>query len=724
MSNLLNLRLGVSDDPSARQPSLADCLAHVLAQCGVLADLVVEGLVQASAPAGPRRHPALQLPGVRQVVDALRADLPALRTALRDELEPLFYQGGGTDADPGDLLRFEDLQLLGDAELDRSIELARAQQEVARMVEDVLPRLDALVSTLLGWRSIQSGLNPLRPEVFIRALHSALWTRVPEGPVRDALILPAAGLLGAQLRRIYREIGDWLASTGVDPAVPAAGRRDAAAPGASGSPVSRSIARTLLTLERLRKLLAGDFDTTPGTPGEFLHTVPASMALLQDLQQEELLLRRLQEERAARGAGAPADPLATSAGTGASRIGQALGEQVVRLMFDNLVEDGRLVAAYKQQLRMLEPSVLALARDDSRFFSDRLHPGRRLLEAMTQRSLAFSVESDEGWTLFLAGVESAAAALAQRKPPQAEHFQGQLDRLQASWDAHDGAARHRREEAARALMHAEQRNLLAQRFSTEFAEAALQSAAPEFVVDFLRNAWAQAVAQSKLGCQDGSDDPMGLHALVKDLLWSVRQGPVRRPRQHRLAEMVPGLIARLREGLQAIGYPPELTERFLDRLAAIHGATLREGRDAGVRPAADEALAAPSEFGPGASDDPAVWIGQAEAQDCAYLGPDSVLPGSDTQAPGVLPAVGSWVELQVQGHWHRVQLTWASPHRTLFMFTSPRGAAHSVSLRTLRRLQSGGQVRLVAASNLVEEALDQVAREALRNSLGPDTPQA
>jgi hypothetical protein len=272
-------------------------------------------------------------------------------------------------------------------------------------------------------------------------------------------------------------------------------------------------------------------------------------------------------------------------------------------------------------------------------------------------------------------------------------------------------------------VHAEQRNLLAKRFSVEFGDAAVRSGAPEFVVDFLRNAWAQAVAESKLGCQDGSDDPMGLHALVRELLWSVRQGPVRRARQHRLAELVPGLISRLREGLQGIGYPPELTARFLDRLAAIHAATLREGRDAGARSAADEALGAPSEFGAG--DDPVEWIGRDEARDCAYLGPDSVLPGAhDKDAPVALPAIGSWVELQVEGRWHRAQLTWASPHRTLFMFTSPRGTAHSVSLRTLRNLQAAGQVRLVAASNLVEDALDQVAREALRNSLEPGDPAA
>jgi hypothetical protein len=37
-------------------------------------------------------------------------------------------------------------------------------------VDDTLPPLDALISTMLGWRTIQPGLNPMRPDVFVRAL--------------------------------------------------------------------------------------------------------------------------------------------------------------------------------------------------------------------------------------------------------------------------------------------------------------------------------------------------------------------------------------------------------------------------------------------------------------------------------------------------------------------------------------------------------------------------
>jgi hypothetical protein len=77
---------------------------------------------------------------------------------------------------------------------------------------------------------------------------------------------------------------------------------------------------------------------------------------------------------------------------------------------------------------------------------------------------------------------------------------------------------------------------------------------------------------------------------------------------------------------------------------------------------------------------------------------------------------GTWVELMVNGNWLRVQLTWASPHATLFMFTSLAGTAHSMSRRTLEKLRGQGLMKVVAERNVVDDAFDQVAKAALRNS--------
>ena len=128
-------------------------------------------------------------------------------------------------------------------------------------------------------------------------------------------------------------------------------------------------------------------------------------------------------------------------------------------MFDNLAQDARLLPEYQQHLRSIQPAIVRLAQQDSRFFSERSHPARRFLDQMTQRSLAFASDTDDGWARFLATVEAAIHWL-DSKVIDADTFRELLEHLQAQWARHDQVLHQRREEAARALLHAEQRNLL------------------------------------------------------------------------------------------------------------------------------------------------------------------------------------------------------------------------------------------------------------------------
>ena len=130
------------------------------------------------------------------------------------------------------------------------------------------------------------------------------------------------------------------------------------------------------------------------------------------------------------------------------RLGLQLGEEVVRLMFDNLALDKRLLPEFKRQLKSIEPAVLKLAEQDSRFFSDRTHPARQFLDRITQRSLAFSEDKDPGWRRFIMTVEDSVRWL-DSKVVDADTFGELMDHLQDQWTDHDQVLRQRREEAAR-----------------------------------------------------------------------------------------------------------------------------------------------------------------------------------------------------------------------------------------------------------------------------------
>ena len=429
-----------------------------------------------------------------------------------------------------------------------------------------------------------------------------------------------------------------------------------------------------------------------------------------------------------------------------------------------------------------------LTEQDSRFFSDRNHPARQLLDRITQRSLAFSSEQDPGWARFEATLDKTSRWLTS-KVIDADTFGEMLDELENEWSGQDVGAKQRREEAARALLHAEQRNLLAQKLAADFAQMLQGLDVADFIGDFLKNAWAQVVAEAQLSCADGSSDPFGYRQLVEDLIWSVQKSAAQKGRARRLVQMIPGLLQRLREGLQGIGYPPELTQRFFDHLITLHRAAVQDGRDVpeakAAREAADSVWAEESQFSDSAQDEIQMWLDENEAQESGYVdsGPDmetervaspeavqqeaeqaaaeeararqaaahaaaaaaaaaeaeaaaaaaaappddfpqgdvEVVELSEAEPLPDLPRddlrIGTWAEIEIKGQWVRAQLTWCSPHSTLFMFTSIGGAAHSMSRRTLDKLRGNGQLKVVADRPVVDEALDQVAQAALKNSI-------
>ena len=738
-------RLGFADDASAARPGLQQCVEAALKLSDSLIDGVIDSLeitVFRAQGAGPKSKRGPK-PVIHVAIEELVAQRLQLRSTFAAHLRATMYGGIKVEAQNQPLLRFDDLQLLAEDKLDENIEVAWAQQEITLAVEDVLPALDALVSTLLGWSTVQPQLNPLRPEVFVRALRAAIVEQLPDPDVRGALLTPAATRLGTGVRKLYRELSDWLGSQGIEPAGlsgTVGNPQEAAARGTpSAGGVGSSVARTLLTLERRRKLLSGDLDSAPGGTPDFMYTVPASLDALQDMKMVEAMVQRLAKRKQQPGAQKTPKTLkafktpAQLASEG-KKLGKQLGEEVIRLMLESLIEDDRMLVKVRQMLETLEPVLIRLAQIEPRFFSEKQHPARQLLDRITHRSLGFTAESDEGFSKFARTVEQAVAALLGMQNISAASFAQVLKILEDAWAREDKAQKAAREEAARALLHAEQRNLLALRLSQEFRgrmAAADGKGIPAFVSDFLCGPWAQAVAESQLSYSERSGaDPNGL---VDELIWSV-QPRVARLNRTRLVELVPNLLARLREGLHVISYPPEMTGRFFDQLIGLHEAAL-EGARAERIAAAQESGLLPAT--PSAIDaDEAAWVAALEAAESGMSEDSSMVPirvadkdeALDPLAPppavGADMVVGTWVELVFEGRLLRAQLTWVSPHRTLFMFNSSNRKAHSMSRQTLNRLRTHGLMRVVSDRHLVDSALDAVTQVALRNSLDQPTRRA
>lgn len=597
-------------------------------------------------------------------------------------------QGGPTVADtrrPSRAMSMDELELMDHHQVQSSVELARLQQIVKGAVDEDLITLTALLCAAQGLRTVRPEANPLRPEVVIEALQSALGELNVGEPVRLRWLHAGAPALGQALKGFYAALAQTLEALGVEPAgfvvVPVITAR-AATPARADSAVIASATgedgTLVLTLDHLHQLLVGNLAHS-GT--------------------------------------AVSDQGASGSGNAMVRT---LATEVVSLMVRNIAEDVRLLSPVREMVKQLKPALLHLAKTDPRFFADRDNPARRLLDTITARSLAFASEQDTGFSAFALELQLTVQSLQSPSSGLAERVTQRLAQMASLGQTDDRHAR-------RTLVRVEQRHMLAERVAEEIRVRPDFARAPALVRRFLLGPWAQVVAHARLHVEGLGEAPLmaaqtpaadeAAHrymAVLTDLLWSCQlaQASLNRPR---LIRVVPVVLRTVREGLDAIDYPREQAQPFFQALLGLHEAAYKTQRSgeflavtAGRRPADG-----PTE----------PWFHGQEAKasgfiDTELLAPDFVdtVQAETPPATGELLAVGAWVELRQSGATQRCQLRWVSPHRSMFLFATPEGRPVSLTRRGLERLSAAGRLKVVAEKGVVDEALAAVAKLAWLNS--------
>ncbi len=629
----------------------------------------------------------------------------------------------GGDARKSGTLSFDSLELMGDDQMQESVDLLRLQQMVLAEVERDLAELNALICAVQGLRVVQADRNPLRPEVYVRSLRTVtLQSPVPPA-IRMRWMEHLGEAMAPELARVYEDLSMMLRSNGVTPA----GFVATPSPDTRPAPLSAAAA-SKLNVKDLRRLLSGDFDdpviagvTSPVESTDFSLTMPAAFEALQEMRAVDKVMRRMQQR------GTPDDPRAAA---------RALGQEVVNLMVENIATDKRLLAPVQQAVRDLQPALQRLALQDPRFFSDRKHPARRLLDQMTQRSLAWQAEDAPGFAAFIEPLRQAVEALHTTTVEGAEPFDFALNSLEEAWGDERQRDKRYREKAVRALLQAEQRNLLAEKIAKEMRARQDVAAAPREIAAFIMGPWTQVMAQARLADDAGTTDPGGYMTLVPDLLWSA-QPRFASSNVPRLMRLVPQLLEKIRHGLALIDYPHPATERFLDFLSSAHDHAIRNA-DNPERPVPlsttmtredlESMLGGDEDTGPG------TWLGATEAEHSGFVPTNASIapkplfqetqPGFTDTRPRDLPTLppsalqpGTWVEMLMDGGWLRFQVTWASPHGTLFMFGNGAGRSHSMTRRLMDKMLQGGTLRMISGQAVVDRALDAVAQAALQNSV-------
>ncbi len=459
----------------------------------------------------------------------------------------------------------------------------------------------------------------------------------------------------------------------------------------------------------------------------------------------------------------------------AQQVGQVLGLEVVRKLVNQVAQDPRLLVPVREAIVALEPSLLRLAMVDPRFFSDEGHSGRRVMERVAQRSFKYNDEFSPEFLAFFEPVTRAFNELNSLTIEDAQPFGMALAGLEYGWDEQDQQESENRNNVLQSLRFAEERQTQADQIAFELSTRSDLDQVPGLILDFLFGPWALAMAHAKLADTRNQVDPLGFGSVVPDLLWSVkREVTLKRPAK--LIEMIPGLLAKLHEGLELLGQDPRESEPFFEGLMKLHRPVLklrrlksrRDAQESGVAPLEAEELSGAPEALPATPEQRRAkaaahpWLARDELdaagfEDTLPTAPGDLAPLEEEQEyekPAAMQAAepaaeeidsshaeliaeqessangapaldqedaervllglrsGHWVDLYSRRRWLRAQLIWASTRGTLFMFVSHGGQPHSMTKRSCERLIRERLLRPVDSHGVIAQALDAVASEA------------
>jgi hypothetical protein len=436
----------------------------------------------------------------------------------------------------------------------------------------------------------------------------------------------------------------------------------------------------------------------------------------------------------------------------AKRVDQAMGIDVVRQLVDQVAQDPRLLAPVREAIVALEPSLARLSLHAPRFFGEHDNAARRLLEAVAQRSFKYNDEFSTDFQDFFGGVTHWFNSLNRLEAvPNAAPFEEALARLAAEWSGLDRDEEEQREQIVQAVELAEKRQKEADQIAWDLSQRSDLDGAPAVVQDFLFGPWALVIANARLNNKAGEIDPGGCVAVIADLLWSVKRDQALRD-PARAFEVIPRILPKLRSGLALLGHQPGETESFFQALERLHRPVLKL-RAKHRRQTFQVETTVPQEddLKPAAAQKPRaredVWLRDGELRACGFedtlpsdyagLEPTAAtgagasapaggtatvqsipvvtvagVPLSPPQADAVIATLqeGCWVDLFSKQRWRRARLTWASTQSTLFMFVSDGGRAHSMTKRSLQRLVMNRLLRPVDSRDVVQHALDALAR--------------
>jgi uncharacterized protein DUF1631 len=381
---------------------------------------------------------------------------------------------------------------------------------------------------------------------------------------------------------------------------------------------------------------------------------------------------------------------------------------IVAMLFDFVLEDRHIPAAMKSQIGRLQIPVLKSVLLDPSFFSSRVHPARRLLDALAELGMGLAGDSPATRVALDLVEDVAGRILAEldRDPALFDTMAAMVETFMAANEEADASLVQR---AAGLIEMRERRQIAAEAGRTEVhRRLAARTWVPAPLREMLIGTWSAAFASVHGVEGEGSPAWQRLAQTMDDLLWSVEPKIAPEDRK-RMVATLPTMLTDVCEGLRRADMPEARRDAFLATLVDCHALAVK----AGLR-----GMAVVPEFRtqPRPIEDPRIEhemlvAGELRVEEIRFS------PDREAASRGALARTGAWMHVQ-RGTWiefnrhdgaaARARLSWMSPAKAAYLFTNPLTGAIPVSLspEALAEQMRRGHARVLLDSPLVGRAMD------------------
>jgi hypothetical protein len=256
----------------------------------------------------------------------------------------------------------------------------------------------------------------------------------------------------------------------------------------------------------------------------------------------------------------------------AADVDESMTIDVVAMLFEFILRDGKVPAEVRAQLGRLQFLVLKIALQDPNLFARKTHPARMLVNRIGSISLSMQQNSESAERVNAEICRIVAIILAD-ETEDLNLFTLMLDELDA-WVANELAhCEKMASTAAQVLDHAKQRTLHFARITAMISDALSPYTIEPYLYDFLVTSWARAI---ELAGREKPEKEQRYRLVVPDLIWSLAP-KVDREECKLLLGLIPSMVSTLREGVLSLQWKPEQIQELNSHLVDAHRLAMRTG---------------------------------------------------------------------------------------------------------------------------------------------------